>query len=556
MTVFVPNTNISNTYDFMRRRINHLANAMSYNAVTVNSNAAIGDAEVIGTFRANTVYADFLRGGNSSVAGLLTVSTNTFINSVLTVSNNATFSQTAFANLFSSNSVTTNLVTVGAATLTSNVMTVNAYVGNWTGNTIPINRGGTGVTTLPAKGNILIGDGSNNYVVGSVVGEPFVSVSTGANGFISIKNLGVTKFGSNTTNMRSGNVTLTSADVTQALGFIPGSANAQLWIQVGSDLQYYGGNVAIGQVMDGAAASNATLAVLSTDASKPIGFFTNGNTASNTQSAMINLGVANTGARMGIGFIRGANSANVVGGITYNGSDTLAFRTNGLENVFIDSNGNIGIGTGSPTPNKGGGGLHIISANPGLTLQSPTQTWHMGVNPNSVAYYGGVRSVDSFGIFSDNSNSAAVFTAANTTSTAAFAIALNNVGRLTIAADGNNLFAGPVRSDSDMYSTGFQTTSDYREKYDVATLTLDTAVECIKGLRPVSFKYNNTTRLREGFIAHELQEFIPVAVTGVKDGVVKQTVDKSEVVPTLVAAVQALINRVEQLETKLREVSA
>jgi hypothetical protein len=556
MTVLVPNTNISNTWDFQRRRLNQLATAMSFNAVTVNSNAAIGDAEVIGTFRANTLFTDIISGGNSSVSKVLTLTTNTAILGLLTVNNNVNILNTMSSNAVVSNTVTTGLITVGAASLTNTTITVNNHVGNWVGNTIPILRGGTGLTIVPGNGNILIGSG-NGYTVGAITGEQYLSVTTGA-GTISLKNLGVTTFSSNTTNTRSGNVVLTSADVTQALGFIPGAANSQLWIQVGTDLEYMSGNVAIGQT-DGGAASNASLVIRSTSSLKPVVYAHNANTSANTQHAMINLGVANTGARMGIGFTSGANSANVVGGITYNGQNTLSFQTNGLESVFIDSLGNIGMGTGTPSPNKGGDGLHILDNNPGLTLQTPTQTWQMGLNPNSVAYFNGVRNLNTFALYNDNNNSGLFFmsdTGNSATVAGSFNIVLNNVNRLSVSKDGSAAFSGPLTAVGDMYSTGFQTTSDYREKYDIVTLSSDDALARIMGIRPVSFKYNNTERLREGFIAHELQEYIPVAVTGIKDGVVRQTVDKAEVVPALVKAMQVLINRVEELETRLKEVSA
>jgi hypothetical protein len=555
MTVLVPNTNIANTFDYMRRRLNHLANAMSYNAVTVNSNAAIGDAYVTGTFRANTVYADFVRGGNNTVTGLLTLGTNTSVTGTLLVSNNTTITQNAYANAVVSNTVITSLLNVGAAILTPTVMTVNAYVGNWTGTIIPIARGGTGIGTSPTNGTILIGSGTG-YAIGGITGDQYLTVTTGP-GTIALKNLGVTTFGSNTTNVRSGNIVLSSADVTQALGFIPGAANSQLWVQVGTDLEYFGGNVAIGQT-DGGIAANAALTIRSTSSTKPVVYAWNANTSANTQHAMLNLGVANTGARMGIGFIRGNNSANVVGSITYTAEDTMSFKAAGLENVFINALGNIGIGTGTPTPNNtGGNGLHVSGANPGFTLQSYTQIWHLGLNPLGNTVFGGARQASSFGMFTDWSGSGMFFTSgANANEQTAFYTALNGVVRLNINKDGNNYFSGPVRADSDMFSTGFQTTSDYREKYDIETLSDDNALARILGIRPVSFKYNNTERLREGFIAHELQEYIPVAVTGIKDGVVRQTVDKAEVVPALVKAMQVLINRVEQLETRLREVSA
>ena len=61
--------------------------------------------------------------------------------------------------------------------------------------------------------------------------------------------------------------------------------------------------------------------------------------------------------------------------------------------------------------------------------------------------------------------------------------------------------------------------------------------------------------LAEGFLAHELQEQIPNAVTGVKDAVNEdgsinaQTVDLVKIIPYLVGAIKELTARVEALES-------
>ena len=58
-------------------------------------------------------------------------------------------------------------------------------------------------------------------------------------------------------------------------------------------------------------------------------------------------------------------------------------------------------------------------------------------------------------------------------------------------------------------------------------------------------------------MAHELQEVIPYAVGGVKDGEKMQSVDYSIIVPIMVQAIQelsaentSLVNRIEALENK------
>lgn len=61
MTVLVANVDITDTFDNWRNRTNELSAAMSNAAVTVNSNTAVGNAAITGTFSANVVFV-----GNSS----------------------------------------------------------------------------------------------------------------------------------------------------------------------------------------------------------------------------------------------------------------------------------------------------------------------------------------------------------------------------------------------------------------------------------------------------------------------------------------------------------
>ena len=51
-----------------------------------------------------------------------------------------------------------------------------------------------------------------------------------------------------------------------------------------------------------------------------------------------------------------------------------------------------------------------------------------------------------------------------------------------------------------------------------------------------------------GVMAHELQEFLPYAVTGQKDGKDMQQVDYSKIVPILIKAIQELNTKIENLK--------
>lgn len=110
-------------------------------------------------------------------------------------------------------------------------------------------------------------------------------------------------------------------------------------------------------------------------------------------------------------------------------------------------------------------------------------------------------------------------------------------------------------------STAYNTSSDYRLKNTITPMT--GALAKVQALKPVTYKWNIDNEDGEGFIAHELAEVCPNAVTGEKDAVdadgnpVYQGIDTSFLVATLTAAIQeqqalitALTARIEALENK------
>jgi hypothetical protein len=111
-------------------------------------------------------------------------------------------------------------------------------------------------------------------------------------------------------------------------------------------------------------------------------------------------------------------------------------------------------------------------------------------------------------------------------------------------------------------AVAYNTTSDYRLKENVQPLA--GALSRIAALKPCTYTWKNAPdETGEGFIAHELAEVCPQAVTGEKDAVNEdgsinpQSIDTSFLVATLTAAIQeqqaiitALTARVEALETK------
>lgn len=104
--------------------------------------------------------------------------------------------------------------------------------------------------------------------------------------------------------------------------------------------------------------------------------------------------------------------------------------------------------------------------------------------------------------------------------------------------------------------TTYNTSSDYRLKTNVNTLT--GALEKVLLLSPKTFNYiDNGDTIISGFIAHEVQEIVPEAVTGQKDemredGTPKyQGMDHSRIVPILVGAIQEQQTIIEDLKSRL-----
>jgi hypothetical protein len=122
---------------------------------------------------------------------------------------------------------------------------------------------------------------------------------------------------------------------------------------------------------------------------------------------------------------------------------------------------------------------------------------------------------------------------------------------LKVATDGDYGFtfkgaagalAGAIGVNASTVS--YNTSSDYRLKNTIAPIT--GALAKVALLKPVTYKWNVDGSDGEGFIAHELAEVCPYAVTGAKDaldanGNIKpQGIDTSFLVATLTAAIQEL----------------
>jgi hypothetical protein len=117
----------------------------------------------------------------------------------------------------------------------------------------------------------------------------------------------------------------------------------------------------------------------------------------------------------------------------------------------------------------------------------------------------------------------------------------------------NGVVVGSIVLDT-ANSTNYNTTSDYRLKKDFYPIS--SGLSKVNLLKPTNFKWIDTDARTDGFIAHEVQDVFPNAVTGEKDAIdengnpIYQQIDQSKLIPIMVAAIQELSQKVAQLESR------
>jgi hypothetical protein len=248
-------------------------------------------------------------------------------------------------------------------------------------------------------------------------------------------------------------------------------------------------------------------------------------------------------------------------GIRMAASLPMTFATANTERMRIDSSGNVGIGTSSPsvklqlynatadTANyvtsgsvttavissntNTNGQIGTTTSNPLLLLTGGTERMRIDTSGNllvgTTAQVGSGKTVIRFtpGVTTGTAYQQSIDTSAPTP--------LNFLN-----AAGTSV--GSVTTTSS--ATAYNVSSDYRLKENVTPMT--NSLEKISALKPVTYDWIIDKTAGEGFIAHELKKVVPLAVHGEKDDVdadgkpIYQGVDYSKIVVHLVAAIQEL----------------
>jgi len=98
-------------------------------------------------------------------------------------------------------------------------------------------------------------------------------------------------------------------------------------------------------------------------------------------------------------------------------------------------------------------------------------------------------------------------------------------------------------------STAYNTTSDYRLKKDFKQFD---GISLVNKINVYDYAWKINDERSYGVKAHELQEIVPYAVTGIKDGENFQSVDYSKIVPILVQAIKDQQKQIDQLKSKIK----
>ena len=228
-------------------------------------------------------------------------------------------------------------------------------------------------------------------------------------------------------------------------------------------------------------------------------------------------------------------------GIFFPAADTIAFAEGGAEAMRIDSSGNVGIGTSSPTQKITVSGGSIMTDSGGST-SAPSLMISSGA-------------LGTAGLYAPAANTLGIVVSATermriTSAGEVFIAGTTDQGAYNLQCNGTGVWGAGA------YVNG----SDERIKDDIAPI--ESGLDVVEKLNPVTYRYkedwSKDQSTQTGFIAQELL----VALEGKNyvDGVVQQggsqgyySVAYQNIIPILTKAIQELSAKVDSLQAEVNQ---
>jgi hypothetical protein len=280
--------------------------------------------------------------------------------------------------------------------------------------------------------------------------------------------------------------------------------------------------------------------------------------------------------------------------------------TTPTQRMTISGTGNVGIGTTGPSgklhiqstdsfPNNDSGAqLYILdqgaTSSRSAALGVRVNTIHTGTDGALITIENSSSSCNAFNfdgkMYMNSDGHVGIGTATNLGSTKLTVESDTSVSnpmavsssRTTAATDYSILFyrAGSIVGSvqTSLSATSYVTSSDYRLKENVVPMT--GSIDRLKELKPSKFNFIvDATTTVDGFLAHEVSDTVPEAITGEKDAMTTeditdeegnvtgtqevpdmQGIDQGKLVPLLTSALQEAVAKIEELTTRIETLEA
>lgn len=239
------------------------------------------------------------------------------------------------------------------------------------------------------------------------------------------------------------------------------------------------------------------------------------------------------------------DSSSNYGGIQLKQSGTQIgqlIQEGGTGNVYLDAD-SAGTGGGLILRTNGGSERMRINSNGtvlvGISSETATPTY-------GAVYINGDRSVGSTNDYPQ------IFVSHNSSNNHGIVIKeLGSSGNAIRFLNSSGTVIGSVTTSAS--GTTYNTASDLRLKTDIQPI--DHATDMLMAMNPVSHKWKADPDADAvvGFIAQEMQEIVPEAVSGDADSDDMMSMDYGRITPVLVAALQDAHKKIEQLEQRIAD---